>query len=74
MCWMTDGTPSVTLGGSNIDYVKQNEMTTNHIASQIIGYESLWSLPFKAVFFGDPLITADDPDESVVFDTQISGY
>ena len=71
---MGDGTPSVTLGGSNNDYVKQGEITTYHVASQITGYENLWSLPFKGVAFGDPIITADDPGESVVFDTQISGY
>ena len=74
MCWVNEGTPSVTLGGSNIDYVKPGEMTTNHVTSQITGNETLWSIQYKGLAFGNPYITADNPNEYAVFDTQVNGF
>ena len=58
MCWADEGTPSVTLGGSNIDYVKPDGITTNHVASQITGNETLWSIQYKGLAFGVPYISS----------------
>ena len=58
MCWADEGTPSVTLGGSNIDYVKPDGITTNHVASQINGNETLWSIQYKGLAFGVPYISS----------------
>ena len=68
-CFDDDGTPSVTIGASNSDYVKPDNESTNQTLAQVEGYQSVWAVGLTGLAFNDTSLELEDKHAAAVFDT-----
>ena len=73
-CFDDDGSPSITIGASNSDYVKPDIESTNQTLAQVEGYESAWAVELTGLAFNDTSLDLKDKYDAAVFDTQRDGY
>ena len=60
MCLIGEGTPSITFGSANSDYLKSNMTSGEHEATQISSQKSLWAIKMSDLSFNGTSILSTD--------------